>query len=234
MSADYYSMLGVPKNASEVQIKDAYRRLVLQFHPDINKDPKASERMREINEAYAVLGDPAKRRQYDMMGPGAFSQRFSEDDIFRNFDMESILRSFGMNMSDMSNFQNMFGFGQQQQRPSAYQQQQLSLNIPLADLERGLNRSFTVQYYKRCSNCNGKGGEPGYKDARCPECNGTGVVRRKSANSAFGFPSFFMITSTCSRCGGAGVIHEKVCHVCRGRGQVLVKEKFRVKVEKEE
>ncbi len=231
MSADYYGTLGIPKNASEVQIKDAYRRLVLQFHPDRNPDPKAQGRMREINEAYAVLGDPQKRQQYDMMGPGAFNQRFSEDDIFRGFDFESILRSFGMNMSDIGGFEQMFSG---QQHAGAYQQQQLSLNIPLADLEKGVNKTIAVQYYKRCGNCKGKGGEPGYRDTGCPECNGTGTVRRGGSNSAFGFPSFFMMTSPCTRCGGMGVVHEKVCHVCKGRGQVLVKEKFRIRIDRED
>ncbi len=97
MAKDYYKILGVPRNASQEEIKKAYRRLALKYHPDKNKGNKeAEEKFKEINEAYAVLSDPEKRRQYDMLGADGFQSRFSQEDIFRGFDFESIFKDFGI------------------------------------------------------------------------------------------------------------------------------------------
>ena len=220
MEKDYYKTLGVSKDATREQIKDAYRRLVLKYHPDVNKDPKAQAKMQELNEAYAVLNDEQKRAQYDSFGPDQFGQRFSEEDIFRGFDTDDIIRNiFG---SGFGQFGDVFS-----QAAQASQQSEVNLRLSFDDIERGIDREFEVQRYKVCQNCRGSGGEPGSKQLRCPSCNGSGR-RQVRTNTPFGS---FQMLATCDRCGGRGRIHEKVCQACRGQGQTLVTERFRVKVE---
>ncbi|MCD6320583.1 MAG: DnaJ domain-containing protein [Candidatus Desulfofervidaceae bacterium] len=107
MHKDYYEILGVPKNATQEEIKRAYRRLALKYHPDRNKSKEAEEKFKEINEAYAVLGDPEKRRQYDAMGAAGFHQRYTTEDIFRNFDIGDLFKDLGFGTDDL--FSYLFG-----------------------------------------------------------------------------------------------------------------------------
>ena len=228
MAKDYYDLLGVKKNATPDEIKRAYRDLALKLHPDVNKSKEAEERFKEINAAYAVLSDPQKRQQYDVLGSAQFNQRFTADDILRDFDIESILRNFGMEgMGGFQGFEN-FGFGMPGAGRQTYANEQLNLSLSLTEMEKGMDREFEVQHYKLCSNCNGSGGEPGTKSIKCPECNGKGTIRMGGT----GMSSIFSIQTTCGKCGGRGTIHEKNCRICKGRGQLLVKEKFRIKIEK--
>jgi molecular chaperone DnaJ len=219
--ADYYEVLGVGRNATQDEIKRAYRDLAMRYHPDKNKSKEAEERFKRANEAYAVLGDPEKRRQYDVLGSARFGQQFSPEDIFRGFDPNDILRDlFQGAFSPFSggSFQNMF----------AQQEQGVNLSLSLKDMENGIDREFEINFQKTCENCKGTGGEPGSKQARCAACNGTGSIR-VNQHTPFGT---MQAISTCNRCGGRGRTYEKTCRVCSGRGQVLVKERFRVKVEK--
>ncbi len=218
---DYYRILGVPKGATKEQIKEAYRKLVLKHHPDINKDKDSERKMQEINEAYAVLGDDGKRKQYDAYGPEGFNQRFTEEDIFRGFNFDDIFRQ----MQDMGFSGGPFGgFGPQEQQ----EQSGVNLYLSFDDIESGFDREFQVEHYKRCDNCSGTGGEPGSKQVKCATCNGKGSVHSQQ-RTPFGIFSF---SSTCNACGGRGKTYEKTCHVCKGSGRVRVKEKFRVKAEK--
>ncbi len=107
MHKDYYKILGIPRNATQEEIKKAYRRLVLKYHPDRNKTKEAEEKFKEINEAYAVLGDPEKRRQYDAMGAASFHQQYSTEDIFRNFDVGDLFKDLGFSTDDLFSF--LFG-----------------------------------------------------------------------------------------------------------------------------
>lgn len=228
MAKDYYSILGVPKNASQDQIKKSYRELALKLHPDRNKDPKAAERFKEVNEAYAVLGDEQKRKQYDSFGPEGFNQRFTSDDIFRGSNVEDMLREMGININfGNGNESGFFGgsFGEEFTPP---EQTGVQVNLPFADIERGIDKEFEVQHQKVCENCKGNGGEPGSKQSKCPACNGSGR-RRIQQNSFFG--RFEMIT-TCDKCGGRGKTFDSICKVCKGHGRVLVTDRFRMRVEK--
>ncbi len=218
MAKDYYEVLGVPKGASQEQIKKAYRELALRYHPDRNKDNDAEAKFKEINEAYAVLGDEQKRKQYDAYGPAGFGQKFSEEDIFRGFDFDQVFQNM---QEGLFGFQNFGGFNEPPEQTG------ITLNLSFEDIERGMDREFEVKRFKTCPNCRGSGGEPGSRDIRCPACNGSGR-RRVQQNSFFG--RFEMVT-VCDKCRGRGQLHEKSCRSCRGKGKVVVNERFRIKVE---
>src|SRR5271170_4052098 len=133
MAKNYYEVLGIGKTASAEQIKGAYRELALKYHPDRNKDKNATEKFKEINEAYAVLGDEQKRKQYDSYGPAGFGQKYSEEDIFRNFNMEDLFQNMQGSMFDFQNFGGGF------QEP---EQTGVTLNLSFNDIEKGMDREF--------------------------------------------------------------------------------------------
>ncbi len=228
MAKDYYDVLGVRKDANPEDIKRAYRNLALQFHPDRNKSKDAEERFKSINEAYAVLSDPQKRQQYDMLGSAQFNQWYNPEDIMRGVDFESLFKQMGINFGSMGNFEEIFGADIGSRQRQQYEEQ-LNLNVPISDMEKGLDREIEIQRYKTCDHCNGNGAEPGSKIATCPECNGTGTVRRGGSQ---GLGAFFFMQGVCGRCGGRGKTFDKSCKVCRGRGQIIVKERFRLRIEK--
>lgn len=219
MSEDYYKILGVAKTATQEEIKHAYRGLAMKYHPDRNKDKGSEEKFKTINEAYAVLSDLEKRKQYDTFGSEGFNQRFSQDDIFRNFNFEDIFREFG----GAGGF-GFPGFGPMQE------QEQTGVNLYLSfdDLERGVDKEFDVQHVVRCGHCSGTGGEPGSKQVKCGDCDGHGR-RRVQQNTIFG--RFEMVTP-CNRCRGKGKTYEKTCRECRGEGKVMVRERFTIKAGK--
>jgi len=231
MAKDYYDILGVKRGASQDEIKKAYRLLAFKYHPDKNKERGAEEKFKEMNEAYAVLSDPQKRRQYDAFGPVGFGQRYTEEEIFRGFDIEKIFKEMGINMdfgpggfSASGNiFGNIFGAMPQEEEHTG-----INLYLSFEDLEKGVDKEFQVQHYKRCENCNGSGGEPGAKQLRCNACNGSGQIRA-TTRTPFGI---MQTVASCNRCGGLGKKYEKICRECKGSGRVLVTEKFRIKAEK--
>lgn len=221
---DYYEVLGVGRGATQDDIKRAYRDLALRYHPDKNGSKEAENLFKRVNEAYAVLGDPEKRRQYDVLGSERFGQQFSMDDIFRGFNADEIFRDL------MQNAFGAFGGGPFQDAFSQGGAQGINISFPLNEMERGIDREFEVNFQRPCDNCRGTGGEPGSKQVKCPKCNGSGSIRM-SQSTPFGM---MQAISTCSRCGGRGKTYEKVCRVCSGSGQVIVKEKFRVRVDRKE
>ncbi len=227
MPRDYYDVLGVQKTASADEIKRAYRDLALKLHPDRNPSKEAGEKFREINEAYAVLGDPEKKKQYDAYGPAGFGQRYNEEEIFRNFDFNQVFREMGINIGGFGD-SDLFGsfFGQGGRQGDVGQSILYRLDLTLEQIAHGSQQELTERHVKRCDNCKGGGAEPGSKTIKCPECNGRGQVAQVS-NTFFGR---MQTVTTCGRCRGKGKIYDKRCRVCGGKGGVVATEKINVTI----
>jgi len=224
---DYYEILGIPKDAGPDQIKDAYRKLAMQYHPDRNKAPEAEEKFKEISEAYAVLSDSNKRSQYDNLGATDFKQQYSQEDIFRGADFESI---FGGGFGDFFDF--FFGgggrgfsggFGQRVVRGNDLLYE---ISITLEEAARGSEKEIEVPRTEKCDVCGGSGASPGTMSKTCTRCGGKGQVQRVQSS---GFARFVQITP-CPACRGAGTIIEVPCKACRGNGIMKKKRKISVKI----
>ena len=220
---DYYEVLGVQRGASKEQIKDAYRKLAMQFHPDRNKSPEAEEKFKEISEAYAVLSDDQKRQQYDTLGHAGFDQRYTREDIFRGADFDSIFRDLGFGDLFRAFFGGGFGGGFSE-RVNRGQDIGFELDISLEEAGRGTEREIEVPRTEKCDVCGGSGASPGTSPKTCPRCNGAGKVQnmRKA-----GFATFVQVTP-CPACRGKGVLIDSPCRNCRGTG--LVKKRRRISV----
>ena len=220
---DYYEVLGVQKGATKEQIKDAYRKLALQFHPDRNKAPEAEARFKEISEAYAVLSDDEKRRQYDAYGREGVYQRYSQEDIFRGADFGEFFRGMGFGgFNDI--FSQFFGGGGGGPRRGEDLTYHLQLN--LEDIVQDSSREIEIPRSEVCSTCNGSGARPGTTPQRCGTCGGTGQVQK--VQSA-GFARLVRITA-CGKCGGRGYLVDNPCRDCRGRGTVERTRKIRIMI----
>ncbi len=210
---DYYEVLGVQKGATKEQIKDAYRKLALQFHPDRNKAPEAEARFKEISEAYAVLSDDEKRRQYDSFGREGVYQRYSQEDIFRGVDFGEFFRGFGG-----FGFDDVFSqfFGGRGARPNRGEDLTYHLQLNLEDVISESSREIEIPRTEVCSVCDGSGAKPGTSPRQCGNCGGTGQVQR--VQSA-GFARLVRVTE-CGSCKGRGYIVDSPCGECKGRGTV--------------
>jgi molecular chaperone DnaJ len=222
---DYYEVLGVQKNSSKDEIKDAYRKLAMQYHPDRNKAPEAEEKFKEISEAYAVLSDDQKRQKYDTLGHQGFEQQYTEEDIFRGADFNDIFGGSGGGFSDI--FRMFFGggggFGE---RVNRGQDLLYELNIALEDAARGTEKEIEVPRTEKCDVCGGSGAQPGTQAKTCPRCGGAGRVQQVM-RSPFGN---IMNVTTCPVCRGKGRVVETPCKNCRGSGLVRKRRKITVKV----
>jgi molecular chaperone DnaJ len=221
---DYYEVLGVSKTASKEEIKDAYRKLALQYHPDRNKAPEAEDRFKEISEAYAVLSDDEKRTQYDQLGHAGFDQRYTREDIFRGADFESIFRDLGgFGFRDI--FSMFFGQGFRERvtrgRDLAYE-----LEITLEDAAKGAEKGIALKRMEKCDSCGGSGAAPQTSPKQCPRCNGAGRIQSTTRN---GFGVFVRVIP-CPTCGGRGKIIDKPCPKCKGSGVMQRERKITIRI----
>ncbi len=216
---DYYEILGVPRNASKEEIKRAYRRLVLQYHPDRNKSPEAEEKFKEISEAYAVLTDDEKRRIYDLYGHEGLSGAYTREDIFRGRveDFEDIFSDLGLG-SFRSIFDRLFRdfvTGIFTEEPQVIEETLVDLEVTPKELFEGATKTVQYMSYSRCGRCGGSGAEPGGLRT-CSVCKGSGRVVRSSIIGNM----TYTVAKTCEACGGKGRTVERFCKSCDGKGVV--------------
>jgi molecular chaperone DnaJ len=224
---DYYEVLGVQKSASKDEIKDAYRKLAMQYHPDRNKAPEAEEKFKEISEAYAVLSDDEKRQQYDTLGHPDFDQRYTQEDIFRGADFSSIFRDLGGGFGDIFRYFFGGGFGGGfNERVNRGQDLAYELEITLDEAAKGAEKDIEIPRTEKCEVCHGSGASPGTSPRTCPRCNGAGQVQNMRKSS---FAMYVQVTP-CPNCRGKGVLIESPCKNCRGTGLVRKRRKISVKI----
>ncbi len=225
---DYYEILGVPRNASQEEIKKAFRRLARKYHPDINKSPEAQEKFKEINEAYQVLSDPEKRKLYDRYGHSAFEGVGAQEQVFtQDFpSLEELLNDIfgpeGFGFDFGSIFERATrGRRRGRQRPLRGEDIYRTAEISLEDAYRGTTVEVEVEREVECPSCRGMGYDESKGVRTCPTCGGTGQVVQRQ---------FFMtISHTCPTCQGEGVVYEP-CKECGGKGTVRKREKIKVRI----
>jgi molecular chaperone DnaJ len=211
----------VSKDAPKDQIKDAYRKLALQYHPDRNKSPEAEEKFKEISEAYAVLSDESKRKEYDTYGKQRIYQEYSPEDIFRGANFSDIFRDMGFGgFNDI--FSSFFGGGSR--RPARGNDLTYHMQLELEDVVEERTREIEVPRTEVCSVCSGSGARPGTSPKQCPTCQGSGQVQK--VQSA-GFARLVRVTE-CGRCKGRGYLIDSPCPECRGRGTLSKRRKIQV------
>lgn len=226
---DYYETLGVSKNATQDEIKSAFRKLAKKYHPDINKEPGAEEKFKEIGEAYSILSDPEKRKTYDQFGSAAFEQGgagaggfqgqgfggFSfDDDIFKDLFGSAFGQSFNFGGGRSSRSTN---------RPTKGEDSLVRINLTFDEAVFGCHKTISIDLNEKCSECNGAGG---FDAKTCPTCGGQGRVV-ESRQTLFGM---FQQETICPDCNGSGKTYARVCSNCRGKGFYTKKKDIEIKI----
>jgi molecular chaperone DnaJ len=211
--SDFYVLLGVSREASEAEIKKAYRKLAMEYHPDRNASADAEARFKEITEAYEVLRDPQKRAAYDRYGKaGVGAGGFG----FHHVDLAEALNIFMRDFGGMGGFEGIFGGRRSRSDERRGQDIRVTVRLTLNEVALGSKKTVKIKGPERCTNCEGSGAKPGTKPVTCATCGGSGEVRR-AARSMFGQ---FISVAACPTCSGEGVTVPDPCEVCRGEGRV--------------
>lgn len=211
---DYYDVLGVRRDASDEDIKRAYRKLAMQFHPDRNPgDQKAEESFKEASEAYEILKDPQKRRRYDTYGHAGVKGATDGFSGF-DFDLSDALRTF-MSESFFNDIFGMGGRGSRRREQPRGTDLQIKIALTLEEIATGVSKKVKLKKQMPCETCGGSGAQQGSSPATCPQCSGTGEIRQVS-RSIFGQ---FINVSTCPQCHGEGRIIKDPCTKCQGEGR---------------
>ena len=219
--ADFYQILEISRDASDDDVKKAYRKLAMRYHPDRNGGSKeAEEKFKEITEAYDVLRDPQKRSVYDRYGEAGL--RGGGGGGFHHVDLSEAL---GIFMRDFGGF----GFGDMfagRGGPRSGSDIKLAVPLTLAEVASGVEKEVALKALEECDRCSGKGAEPGTEVKRCPTCAGTGEVRR-AQRSFFGQ---FVSVAPCPTCAGQGEVVQSPCRKCKGEGRVRGEQTIRVRI----
>ncbi len=213
---DFYEVLGIPRSASDDEVKKAYRKLAFQYHPDRNHEPGAEDKFKEINEAYEVLSDANKRAAYDRFGHAGGEGLFSRG--FEGFEFGGFGDIFEAFFGGMTSAAHRVP-----QRGADLRQ---TVTITLEEAAFGCEKEIEVVRTELCGACHGSGARPGTQPSPCPACNGTGQVRRVQ-NSLFGR---FVNTTVCSRCHGEGKVITEPCPNCRGAGREKIKRRLSITI----
>jgi len=221
---DYYEILGVPRNASQEEIKKAYRRLVRKYHPDICKKPECEEKFKEINEAYQVLSDPEKRKLYDMYGHAVFEGTGAGQNVETNIPpIEEIFKELfeGIPFDFETIFERATGRRRGRRRGATRGEDiVIPVEISLEEAFKGTSIPLTIEREVLCEECEGTGYDAANVKT-CPTCGGRGEVIQGNW--------FFQVRQTCPTCGGAGRVYGE-CKVCYGKGTIKKKENIKVKI----
>ena len=223
---DYYEVLGVSKEADEKEIKSAFRKLAKKYHPDVSKEPDAAEKFKEAQEAYAVLSDEQKRRQYDQYGHAAFDQMNGGAGFdFSDFDFSDIFGDlFGSAFGGgFGGFGGFGGGGSRGSRARRGADKLMRVDLTFDEAVFGCKKKINLDVYEECDECSGKGGKG---EKTCSTCHGSGTVTAQQ-NTLFGA---FMTRTTCPDCSGKGKTYSSTCSHCRGTGKIKENKTLEVKV----
>ncbi|MEZ5284510.1 MAG: molecular chaperone DnaJ [Vicinamibacterales bacterium] len=216
---DYYEVLGVIRTASDGEIKSAYRKLALTYHPDRNPGNKeAEDRFKEAAEAYAVLADADKRARYDRFGHAGVGGAAGGVDPTIFADFQDIFGGLG----DIFGFGDIFGGGRRRGGPQRGADLRYDMEIGFEDSAHGTESTIQIPRLESCDTCAGSGAAPGTSVSQCPQCRGTGQLRYQQG--------FFTVARTCGQCRGTGKVIAKPCETCRGQGAVEKERKLVVKI----
>ena len=217
---DYYEVLGVERGADDAALKRAFRKLAQQWHPDVNTEPEAQERFKEINEAYQVLSDPSRRQAYDMFGKAGVSGA-GADGGFGNAGFGGFADIFDAFFGGTAG-----GGSRRAARPQTGSDLRYDLRITFQEAILGIEKEIEFPVFGRCETCEGTGAKPGTTPVQCPQCNGRGELRSVRQTML----GQMVNVSACPRCHGEGRIVESPCETCRGEGRTERKRTLRVAI----